>query len=87
MYSYDDINIESGTIDSNKIFFGSSGQEPEKVDWLLVDYGVSRSITPQRLYEEVSDSSPANLEDYHKRSIYVVNSGKILEFFSRLHFD
>ncbi len=86
MYDLDDIDLASGTIGNDKVYFGPAGI-PERIDWLLVDYGVGRSLTPDRLYENVTGTSPVDLEDYHKRSIYIVNSQKMVEFFSRLHLD
>jgi len=87
MYDLDDVDLASGTIRNDKVYFGPAGQIPERIDWLLVDYGVGRSLTPDRLYENVTGTSPVDLEDYHKRSIYIVNSQKMVEFFSRLHLD
>jgi hypothetical protein len=84
-YNLDDVDLTSGAINSKNIFFGPAGQKPEEIGWLLVDYGVSRSVTPDGLYEYATGTSPVDLEEYHKRSIFVVNSKNIVNFFSRLH--
>lgn len=87
MYDLGDVDLASGAIKPDKVYFGPDGQRPERIEWLLVDYGVGRSLTPDRLYESVTGTSPVDLEDYHKRSIYVVDSQRMLQFFSRLHLD
>ena len=51
----------------------------------MVDYGVSRTISPERLIKMTEGISPAEIEDYHKRSVLVVNSNHIIDFFARLH--
>lgn len=84
-YELNDVSLASGTINRDKIYFGPSGQEPEKLQWLLVDYGASRSISPERLDEDKEGIQPVDLEEYHKRSIFVVNSEHIVNFFARLH--
>ncbi len=84
-YDLKDVDLVSGSINQDKIYFGPRGQEAEKMEWLLVDYGASRSISPERLYEHVEGISPVELEEYHKRSIFVVNSEHIVKFFARLH--
>ncbi len=84
-YDLKDVDLASGRINRDKIDFGPRGQKPEKVEWLLVDYGASRSISPERLDEYVEGISPVELEEYHKRSIFVVNSEHIVKFFAKLH--
>ncbi len=84
-YDLKDVDLVSGSINRDKVYFGPRGQEAEKMEWLLVDYGASRSISPERLYEHVEGISPVELEEYHKRSIFVVNSEHIVKFFARLH--
>lgn len=85
-YDLEDVGIASGSISQDKVYFGPRGQQkPEKVEWLLVDYGASRSISPVRLDEHIRGISPVDLEEYHKRSIFVVNSTHIVEFFARFH--
>jgi hypothetical protein len=86
-YDLKDIDLVSGSISADRIYFGPAGQGAEQVDWLLVDYGAGRVLTPDRLYEDVTGTSPAEIEDYHKRSIFVVNAQSMIEFFSRLHLD
>lgn len=84
-YDLKDVDLASGDINRDKIYFGPRGQKPEKMKWLLVDYGATRSISPERLDEDIEGISPAELEEYHKRSIFVVNSEHIIEFFAKLH--
>lgn len=85
VYDLKDVDLTSGSINQDKIYFGPRGQKAEKMEWLLVDYGASRSISPERLDENVEGISPVALEEYHKRSIFVVNSEHIVKFFARLH--
>ncbi len=84
-YDLKDVDLVSGSISRDKIYFGPRGQEAEKMEWLLVDYGASRSISPERLDEHIEGISPVELEEYHKRSIFVVNSEHIVKFFAKLH--
>ncbi len=84
-YELKDVDLASGRINRDKIYFGPRGQEPESYDWLLIDYGASRSLSPEGLDEHVEGISPVELEEYHKRSIFVVNSEHIVNFFARLH--
>lgn len=84
-YDLKDVDLASGSINQDKAYFGPRGEQPEEMGWLLVDYGVSRSISPERLDEHVEGISPVELEEYHKRSIFVVNSEHIVEFFAKLH--
>lgn len=87
VYDLKDVDLASGKISPNKVCFGPRGQEAEKVPWLIVDYGASRSISAERLYEHAEGISPVELEEYYKRSIYVVNSEHIVEFFTKLHLE
>lgn len=87
VYNLGDVDLSSGAISSDKLLFGPAGQKPEEIPWILVDYGVSRSVTPDGLYEDATGTRPVDLEEYHKRSIFVVNSKNIVSFFSRLHLD
>ena len=84
-YDLKDVDLTSGSINRDKIYFGPRGEKPEKIEWLLVDYGASRSISPERLDEHIEGISPVEFEEYHKRSIFVVNSEHIVKFFARLH--
>ncbi len=84
-YDLKDVDLVSGSIHRDKVYFGPRGQEAEKMEWLLVDYGASRSISPEGLGKEVEGISPVELEEYHKRSIFVINSEYIVKFFARLH--
>jgi len=84
-YDLKDVDLASGDIKRDKIYFGPRGLKPEKMEWLLVDYGASRTISPEHLDEHIERISPAELEEYHKRSIFVVNSEHIVEFFAKLH--
>jgi hypothetical protein len=84
-YDLNEVNISTGTIDPDKVSFGSSGATPEKVRWLLINYSASRSISPPNFYDNISGETPAELVDFYKRSIFVVNSESIIDFFSELH--
>jgi hypothetical protein len=85
MYDLKDVDLTSGSIEKDKVYFGPRGQEAEKMEWILVDYGISGRMSPERLGENVRGISPVELEEYHKRSIFVVNSEYIVKFFARLH--
>lgn len=86
-YDLKDVDLASGRIERDKVYFGPRGQEAEKMEWILVDYGASRRISPELLYEHapILGISPVHLEELHKRSIFVVNSEHIVKFFARLH--
>lgn len=87
MYDLKDVDLASGSIERDKVYFGPRGQEAERMEWILVDYGASRSISPELLYEQapILGISPVDLEDLHKRSIFVVNAEHVVKFFTRLH--
>jgi hypothetical protein len=87
MYDLKDVDLASGSIERDKVLFGPRGQKAEKMEWVLVDYGASRRISPELLYEHapILGISPVDIEELHKRSIFVVNSEYIVKFFARLH--
>jgi hypothetical protein len=86
-YNVEDISLTNGNIPKGKIHFGAGDQPPERIDWVVVDYGISRKANPDKLYSKISDIEPSGLELLHKRSIFIVNCEKIEEFFSRLQWD
>jgi hypothetical protein len=84
-YDLDAVDIATAKYYRDRVTFGSKGQPPEELNWVLVDYGASRSIGPQGWESYFQGFSPADLEQFHKRSIFVVNSKHIVDFFGRLH--
>jgi hypothetical protein len=57
------------------------------VPWLLLDYPVSESIAPEKMWINIDGISPAELDNFHRKSVYIVNSAELINFFSRLHLD
>lgn len=85
-YEADKIDLASGSISIDQVCFGNGDErEPSKTKWLMVDYPASKSLSPDDLYRDVRGISPVELEEIHKRTIFVVNSKHIVEFFRRLH--
>lgn len=72
-YDIHDVDITTGTIAKEKVLFGPKGQDPEEVEWVLVDYSVGETLTPEAI-----------LEGSEQRSIFVVNADHIQAFFSEL---
>jgi len=83
-YKPEDVDLETGTIDREKVGLGPQGQPPEEVEWVLVDYGAGESVAPRSIPENYVGVDPAELQKYKTRSIFVVNSKSIPSFFSKL---
>jgi len=88
-YKLEDIDLSTGTIDKDRILFGSKGSPAEEEPWVVVDYnclddlpgiGVSKPTIP---YEALS-VDPSILQKYKSRSVFVVNSNNLVKFFSEL---
>lgn len=84
-YNLSDVDLTTGYIGKDKVFFGKRNEKAEELKWVQVNYPATSSI----FSEDFSISSKTNFlsglrEDYQS-SIYVVNSNNIPEFFSRLH--
>ncbi len=84
-YDVSNINLLTGSIDPNNIQFGPTGTITEEMPWLVVQYGASRNIAPDGWYDKVYATTPSELDQYHKRSVFVVNAKHIQEFFRKLH--
>ena len=84
-YDPKNVDLATGKIAKNKIWFGSAGEPIEEVEWILVHYGAGTNVIPQLIPEEYYSTYPADLLRYKIRSIFVVNSNKIDSFFSKLH--
>lgn len=84
-YRPEDVDLGTGTITKDKVSFGPQGQPPEEVGWVLVDYGAGENVAPKPIPENYHAVDPAELQKYKVRSIFVVNSKSILDFFSKLH--
>lgn len=85
-YDPKNINLANGRIAKNRIYFGSTDEPTEEVEWILVHYGAGTNVIPQLIPEEYYSTYPADLLRYKTRSIFVVNSNNnnIESFFSKL---
>jgi hypothetical protein len=79
-YDLKDVDLASGYIDRDKVFFGPRNEKPAELKWLQVNYPVSSN-------GDFKTSLFSGLRENYQRSIFVVNSkpNHIVEFFSRLH--
>jgi len=83
-YKPRDVDLSTGKIGKDKVFFGPQGQPAEEEQWVLVDYGVGENVTPKPIPESYQGVDPAELQKHKIRSIFVVNSKSLVNFFSRL---
>lgn len=84
-YELGNINLYNGKIDKDDILFGSSqGQPAEEDPWVLIDYYSGGNITPESIPLDHKGVDPAELQKYKIRSIFIVNSSHLVEFFSKL---
>lgn len=83
-YEPKDIDISNGKISKEKVLFGAYGQPAEEVEWVLVDYGAGENVDPNPIPESYHGVDPAELQKHKIRSIFVVNSKAIQDFFSKL---
>ena len=84
-YDLNDVDLASGYINKNRVFFGQLGGKPEEFDWLQVNYPISGSMFPEDFVEDSKTSLLSELRENYQRSIFIVNSKHIVEFFSKLH--
>ncbi len=82
-YKLADVDLASGTIPEDKVLFGTPSPEP--LPRVMVGYGVSRNITPENFYEGVLGTSPKELQEYHTRTVFIVSSATLVNFFAKLH--
>ena len=87
-YERKNIDIDTGTISKNHVFLGE-GAIAEEIDWVRVDYGVGENVAPDPIPNYQGSLNPTDLQDYKSRSVFIVNSGHLVNFFSRLrpHLD
>ena len=85
--SYDlyDVDVTSGYIHKDKVFFGPANEEPEEVKWMQVNYPASYIMFPDSFSAGLKTALISGLREDYQTSIFVVNSKHIDEFFSRLH--
>jgi hypothetical protein len=84
-YEVKNIDLSSGTINKDRVTFGSRGQPAMEVDWVLLDYGIGRNIDEDSVPKSYIGVNPNELLKYKTRSIFVVNSDNLVLFFSKLH--
>jgi len=83
-YKAQDIDLSTGKINRNKVVFGQNAHDLEQQNWVLVEYGVSNYTTPPSIPDNVVSTDPHQLLKYKMRSIFVVNSTHLTEFFKKL---
>ncbi len=83
-YEPKDIDLRSGRIDKEKIWFGQGNGSAEEVPWMQVDYAAGENVVLQPIHEHDLSTYPRDLQKYKMRSILVANSKNIEAFFSRL---
>lgn len=83
-YELKDIDLSTGKIGNDKVFFGPKGQPPEEQPWVLVHYGATDSVAPSSIPDSFNGNDPKQLLKYKMRSIFVVNSTHLAEFFNKL---
>lgn len=83
-YKLQDISIETGKLEMDKVYLARTGQPPEEVEWVLVDYGAGENVAPNAIPEDERSTDPRELLKYKTRSIFVVNSKHMIKFFSSL---
>jgi hypothetical protein len=84
-YDLNDVDLASGYIDKGRVFFGEPNKKPEELEWIQVNYPVSRSTFPEDFGIGSTTSLLSGLRKDYQSSIFVVNSNHIVKFFSRLH--
>ena len=83
-YELRNIDLSMGKISKDKVLFGPQGQPAEEEPWVLVDYGVGENVAPKPIPESYHGVDPTELQKHKIRSIFVVNSKSLVDFFSRL---
>jgi len=79
------IDLSTGKINKDKVLFSPKGQPVEEVGWVLVDYGVGENVAPDPIPENWHGVDPIELQKHKIRSIFVVNSRSVVDFFSKLY--
>lgn len=82
-YSIDDVNLNTGTLDTSAVEFGP-GDQPESVPYLLAEYDVGGSIHPNLLHPDWDSEDLTKLARLKQRSVFIVNSSNLTRFFSTL---
>jgi hypothetical protein len=84
-YKHSDVDIKTGKINEDKIYFGSS--DPEPVEWLVVDYPAGNTIDPNAVPDGLTTVNTGRLGRMMRRSVFIVNSGYLKQFFKILNLD
>ncbi len=79
-----DISISTGKIDKDKVLFSTKGPRPEELKWILVYYGAGESVAPSAIPSNFIGTDPKYLLVNKLRSIFIVNSNYLVEFFKKL---
>jgi hypothetical protein len=82
-YNSTEIDLSTGTIEKDKVSFGNNKKAEEK-PCMLVHYGASSALTPSYIPDTFYDDNPKELIKYKLRSIFIVNSNYIVQFFKNL---
>jgi hypothetical protein len=83
-YDVKDVDISMGKIEKDKVIFGTQTKLLEEQKWILVHYGAAESIAPGSIPSIFYDNDPKQLARYKNRSIFIVNSNHLVEFFRKL---
>lgn len=83
-YELENVDLETGTIERERVFFAPKGQPPEELEWVLADYGAGEKVAPESIPEGYLGFDPSRLQEFKTRSIFVVNAKSIPNFFSKL---
>ncbi len=83
-YETKNIDLSTGKISKAKVSFGPKEQPDMEVDWVLLDYGVGENVAPNPIPENYHGVEPVELQKHKTRSIFIVNSKSLVDFFSRL---
>lgn len=83
-YKIKDIDLATGKISRGKVQFGSREEPAKESPWVLLDYGVGENVAPEPIPKDYHGVNPAELQKHKTRSIFVVNSKYLVNFFSQL---
>ena len=83
-YEIRDVDEKTGRIAKDKVLFGPKDQGPDEEPWVLVNYGVGEALAQPEIPRDYNGVDPAELYEFKQRSIFVVNSQHISEFFFNL---
>lgn len=84
-YPLEDINIPTGTISEDEVWFGESSSVPEATPWLVVDYPVGHSIVREVIPPGNVTVDTKELGKLRRRSVFIVNAAHLKHFFGLLH--